>query len=85
MTLETIIYRDDEEVEVTCELCYHSSHQGARDSLMGVRNAGPPLEEDEPAHWELESCKDADGNDVKLSPFEEQRVFEKAWSYLDNK
>lgn len=84
MTIETTIYRDDEEVIITCELAYHASHRGARDSIMGVPNAGPPLEPDEPAHWEIESCKDADGNDVKLSPCEEQRVFERAWSYLDN-
>ena len=31
--------------------------KGARDSLCGVRNAGPPLEPDEPAHVEIDAVR----------------------------
>jgi hypothetical protein len=44
-----------EERDITVTYIYHSASRGARDSLGGVRGAGPPLEPDEPECVEIES------------------------------
>lgn len=45
------------EVEVEVSYTYVPASRGARDSLGGRRGAGPPLEPDEPATVEINSCK----------------------------
>lgn len=41
--------------------------RGARDTLCGVRNAGPPLEPDEPPMIELGKITDIRGGEVELT------------------
>lgn len=62
MTLKIIITLDDVDYEVEVHYTYHRAYRGQRDSLGGVRGAGPPLEPDEPAMVEIESviCDDFD-------------------------
>lgn len=43
----------DTELEATVEYTFHRGCSGARDSLGGVRGAGPPLEPDEPPYVEI--------------------------------
>jgi hypothetical protein len=63
-TLKTTITLDDvdHEVEVEVTYAYHGPIRGQRDSLGGIRGAGPPLEPDEPASVEIESviCNEFD-------------------------
>jgi hypothetical protein len=54
----SFLCRDEDEIEVVVEYIYHRAYHGARDSLGGVRGAGPPLEPDEPAGIEIESVTD---------------------------
>jgi hypothetical protein len=58
---------DGERVAVTVSYTYHRGCRGQRDSLGGVRGAGPPLDPDEPASIDIESIKDDAGNDVEVS------------------
>lgn len=44
---------EERDVEVTYQ--YYRGCRGARDSLCGVRGAGPPLEPDEPPSVEIQS------------------------------
>jgi hypothetical protein len=66
---------DTVEVEVRVEYEYHRAHRGARDSLGGVRGAGPALEPDEPAHVEiLGAVEVANGRAAELTDEETERV-----------
>lgn len=49
----TIEREDGTEIDVQVEAFYFPGHRGARDTIAGVRNAGPPLEPDEPASFEI--------------------------------
>jgi hypothetical protein len=60
--------------EVAVEYSYYGATRGARDSLGGIRGAGPALEPDEPAHVEIESVTDEDGLEITLTPSEEERI-----------
>lgn len=53
----TIEWNQDtgEEREIEVNYAYHRGCRGARDSLGGVRGAGPPLEPDEPPSVEIQS------------------------------
>jgi hypothetical protein len=53
--LKTTITLDDVDHEVEVTYAYHGPIRGQRDSLGGIRGAGPPLEPDEPASVEIES------------------------------
>jgi hypothetical protein len=44
-------------IELEVEATFSKASHGARDSLNGIPNAGPPLEPDEPAMWEIDSIK----------------------------
>jgi hypothetical protein len=61
MTVE----RDEKEIEVTIEATYNPGCRGARDGRWG-----PPIEPDEPAHFEIESAKDENGNEIELTDSE---------------
>jgi hypothetical protein len=58
-TYETILVRphahsDDEEIDIIVEYTFYKGCRGSRDSLGGIRGAGPPIEPDEPAMVEIE-------------------------------
>lgn len=78
------IYRIDqagEEIETEVEVEYSRSkaRRGARDSCCGVRGAGAPLEPDEPEEVEILSVTDSAGNEVTLTPKEEDEIYEKIY------
>ena len=53
--------RDDQHVCRECgcnNIAWHRGYRGARDTLGGVRNAGPPLEPDKPKGYFCECCGD---------------------------
>src|SRR2546421_11371189 len=70
------------ELDVTVEYTYHRTCRGQRDSLGGVRGAGPPLEPDEPASIEIVSVKDEVGEEVILSGRQYDALQEAAWDRL---
>ena len=62
----TEIYREDADgneimIPVRVEYAHHRAIRGQRDSICGVRGAGPPLEPDEPEHVEIERVTGPDG------------------------
>jgi hypothetical protein len=63
-TIVTTIEVDGEPREVEVEYDFYRARAGARDSLGGVRGAGPPLEPDEPAHVEIRSVKSLGTDDL---------------------
>jgi hypothetical protein len=65
-TFKTTIERDDIEFPVTVEYNYYPGCKGARDSLGGVRGAGPPLEPDDPPELEILHVWTGDGADFAL-------------------
>jgi hypothetical protein len=82
-TLETTIERECtfmgsdvmREVPLLVEYTYHQGCRGERDSLCGVRGAGPPIEPDEPPYIELDSVTDADsGSEIELTDTESNRI-----------
>ena len=65
---------------VECEFEYHRAYKGARDSISGVRGAGPALEPDEPAHFELIGAYDIEtGEVIELTNDEIDDAEQKAW------
>ena len=75
------VREDDVTDEISVEVTYDYSRgcRGARDSLGGVRGAGPPLEPDEPPSVEIISVMDADGNDYDLTNNERERIEEECF------
>lgn len=75
-TIETTIEREESDVVVRVEYECSRGCKGARDSLGGVRGAGPPLEPDEPASVEIISVLSSDGTDYvdDLSENERQSI-----------
>ena len=84
MKLEFTICRDDTDFEVIAEVTYHKAHRGARDSLCGVRGAGPQLELDEPAEIEIGSVTDSEGNEIDVDKKLEERIYEEANEAIEN-
>jgi hypothetical protein len=84
LKLEFTICRDDTDFIVIAEVTYHKAHRGARDSLCGVRGAGPQLEPDEPAEIEIGSVTDSEGNEIDVSKELEQRIYEESNVALEN-
>ena len=78
MKLHFTIDRDDKDFEVIADVTYHRAYRGQRDSCGGVRGAGPPLEPDEPAHFEIGSFTDGAGNEIDVDKKLEQRILEEA-------
>ena len=88
MTIELPIEREVNgnyvEIIAECEFIYHRAYRGARDSIGGVRNAGPALEPDEPAHLEFLGAVDVEtGEAVDLTQSELDDAEAKAWDNLD--
>ena len=78
MKLHLTVDRDGEDFEVVADVEYHRAYRGQRDSCGGVRGAGPPLEPDEPAGFEIGSVTDGDGNAIDVDKkLEEQKKEEK--------
>jgi hypothetical protein len=90
MTIDLTITRENElgeeiEIDVECEFSYHKAYRGARDTLCGVRGGGPPLEPDEPAHFEFEGAVRCDtGEEIELTASEIEEAEQKAWDYDDS-
>lgn len=59
-TLETKIWKEPEDIDVTIEFIYHGAHFGSRDSL------GVPLEPDEPAFVDICSIRDINGDEIEV-------------------
>ena len=74
----------EEEIEVIADVTYHRAYRGARDSIGGVRGAGPPLEPDEPAGFEIGSVTDGDGNAIDVDKKLEERIYEEANEQMEN-
>jgi hypothetical protein len=53
-----------QEVEVDVEFTYFKAYRGYRDSL------GVPEEPDEPAHYEIDSITDLEGNEINFDDIE---------------
>lgn len=65
-----------QEIAVEVEYAYQRACRGARDSLCGIRGAGPPLEPDEPESVEIQSVTDERGREVELTSRENDRAEE---------
>jgi hypothetical protein len=78
MTVKFFITRDEEDFEVIAHVTFRPACKGKRDSICGVRNAGPPLEPDEPAGFEIESVTDKDGNEIDADKNLEERIYEES-------
>lgn len=76
MTLRTTV-----QLEVVVTYSYHGAIKGARDTIGGVRNAGPPLEPDEPAHVEIESVKIVGGPEIELTDEIRAEVAQEAFEH----
>ena len=72
---------DEVEVSVVVEYSYYKGCRGARDSLGGVRRAGPPLEPDDPPEVEILKVTAEDGQEIleKLDSSEIEVLEEKAF------
>lgn len=68
---------DDTEIPVTVEYTYHPFCRGATDGRFG-----PPIEPDEPAHCEIDSVIDAQGNSVETTESEDIAIHESIMDYL---
>lgn len=78
MKIKFTIERDEQDFEVIACVTYHKGHRGARDSLGGVLGAGPQLEPDEPAEFEIGSVTDSVGNEIDVDEELEERIVEEA-------
>jgi hypothetical protein len=73
----------EREFDVEVQFEYHRANRGARDSLCGVRGAGPALEPDEPAHIEIESVFSIEtGKEVDLYDTERDRIEDECIEYV---
>lgn len=61
MTHQTTIELNGEKVPITVEYRVIPGCRGTRDSLGGIRGAGPALEPDEPDEIEIESVEGPSG------------------------
>ena len=84
MKLHLTVDRDGEDFEVVADVEYHRAYRGQRDSCGGVRGAGPPLEPDEPAGFEIGSVTDGDGNAIDVDKKLEERIYEEANEQMEN-
>ena len=84
MKLHLTVDRDGEDFEVVADVEYHRAYRGQRDSCGGVRGAGPPLEPDEPAGFEIGSVTDGDGNAIDVDKKLEERIYEEANEQMVN-
>ncbi len=75
-TFTSLLERDGQLFNATIEYTWHRAYRGARDSILGKRGAGPPLEPDEPEEIEIESVTDENGNSVELTKAEETNLID---------
>ncbi len=73
----------DEGVDVCVTWNYYPAIRGQRDSLCGVRGAGPPLEPDDPEQLEFREAHDLAGNEVELSKKEIKAAERAAWREME--
>lgn len=76
MTIQLPIERDGVEVIAEVTLYHERASRGARDSLGGVRGAGPPLEPDEPEIMEYEDST------IDLTEAEKEQAVEMGWKEI---
>ena len=72
------------EIELDVEYKFHKGGPGARDSLGGKANAGPPLEPDDPGEMEILSIKYA-GNDFDLSDEQREKIEAECWEDMEDR
>ena len=74
----TTVFRGeaDEPVAISVRYDYNPPHRGARDSLMGKRGAGAPLEPDESASVDLYEATTEDGGEIELTDSEREKITE---------
>ena len=88
MEYESFITRYDEldqetQIPIIVEYTYHGDFIGKRDSVGGVKNAGPPLE-DERVEIEIISIKNAETNNtIELDFFEEEEILKRIQNEID--
>lgn len=79
-TFSSYVTDGEREIPVVVTYEYHPGCRGARDSLGGVRGAGPPLEPDEPPQVEITSVKETNGNELwPVDEANDERLTEAAW------
>lgn len=83
ISIDLPIERNEIEIEVQCNLVLHPASRGARDTLCGVRGAGPALEPDEPAEMEFIKATNSDGKEIDLTDDEIDKAKDKAWNSID--
>lgn len=71
--------------DVVVEYNYYPPSRGARDSLSGRRNAGPPLEPDDDAEIEIVDVRDAVTDDPVDYDSDEDTFIERAFEDVNNK
>ena len=71
------------EIELEVEYKFHRGGPGARDSLGGKANAGPPLEPDDPGEMEITSIK-CDGKDFEVSESLQEHIEQECWEDMEN-
>jgi hypothetical protein len=83
MTAILTLSRDNKDIEVLVTYTYDKGSKGCRDSLGGVRGAGPPLEPDEPPSIEIESVENLEtGELLEFSSSDEASILPVLWDLL---
>ena len=72
------------EIELEVEYKFHKGGPGARDSLCGKANAGPPLEPDDPGEMEITSIK-CDGKDFEVSDEQREAIEAECWEDMEDR
>ncbi len=84
MTYKTTVLRGkdiDIEIDIEIEYSISAGCRGARDSLCGIRGAGPALEPDEDPEVEIESVIEIEtGNEFELTDKEVEEITQKIWN-----
>jgi hypothetical protein len=87
---DTVIIRENqegEEIELTVRAFYnhYTGSHGARDSICGIRNAGPALEPDEPPEIEIVKAMDLETKQIiDLTNSEEKNIIQEIWDNQEN-
>lgn len=88
--IETTIYHNGNDIDVVVDFLAHKGYKGKRDDIVGAggkvyRNAGPPLEPDEPPSIEIESVINIEtGEELDLDRHEEELLEEKCAEYAND-
>lgn len=69
--------------DIVVHFTHYPGCRGARDSLCGVRGAGPPLEPDEDPEIEITQVLDkATGAEVELDESQKDLILSQCWEHL---